>query len=199
MIVAQFDSIRHERIYKKLVPDVLRSFQSFLTSCNREAWFTVFLGTFLLLHQVACTSQDRYRYTKQNCEGKPRVSAASTVGVTVTEAANRLQDTRYGNLGQRLTAFVEDVHHGAAMLLAHWQYFKRCDLMNVDWADIGGSTLVFLEPHQVDFLRKTIGHLRKKRKFCDLSSPAPRTVALPTDTRYSRFHPHVAVERLLGA
>lgn len=66
MIVAQFDSIRNERIYKKLSPWVLRTLETFLTSCNKEAWFTVFLATFLLLHQTARTCADRYRYAKQN-------------------------------------------------------------------------------------------------------------------------------------
>lgn len=73
MIVAQFDSIRYERIYKKLAPEVLRMLDGFFASRNREAWFTVFLATFLLLHQVACFSKDRYRYTRQNSDGKPQV------------------------------------------------------------------------------------------------------------------------------
>jgi hypothetical protein len=73
MIVAQFDSIRHECFYKDLAPDVLRTIDTFLASCNKEAWFTVFLATFLLLHLAACTSQDRYRHAKQNSGGEPLV------------------------------------------------------------------------------------------------------------------------------
>ncbi|KAL2175171.1 uncharacterized protein P884DRAFT_206842 [Thermothelomyces heterothallicus CBS 202.75] len=143
MIVAQFDSIRHECIYKKLAPEVLRTFDTFLASSNKEAWFTVFLATFLLLHQVARTSQDRYRHAKQYSRG------------------NQL-DTRYGNLDNPLTGFVENVHHSAAMLLARWQYFKRCDLMNFDWDDIGQSTLMFLEPDQVECLKVTVNLLKEK-------------------------------------
>jgi hypothetical protein len=73
MIVAQFDSIRCERIYKRLFPGVLRSLDTFLSSCNKEAWFTVFLATFLLLHQAAHTSRDRYRHAKENEAVNPRV------------------------------------------------------------------------------------------------------------------------------
>lgn len=73
MVVAQFDSIRCQRIYKKFFPEVLRSLDIFLSSCNREAWFTVFLATFLLLHQAADTSRDRYRHSKDNGEVNPRV------------------------------------------------------------------------------------------------------------------------------
>ncbi len=74
MVVAQFDSIRCERLYKKLVPEVLRGLDTFLTSGNKDAWFTVFLATFLLLHQAANTTRDRHRYIKQNCEGRRPVS-----------------------------------------------------------------------------------------------------------------------------
>jgi hypothetical protein len=79
MVVAQFDSIRCERIYKKLVPEVLRSLDALLTSNNKKAWFTVFLATFLLLHQVAWTSRDRRRYTAQNRVGKRPVRFRSRV------------------------------------------------------------------------------------------------------------------------
>ncbi|KAL2162886.1 hypothetical protein VTH06DRAFT_6722 [Thermothelomyces fergusii] len=122
MIVAQFDSIRHECIYKKLAPEVLRAFDTFLASSNKEAWFTVFLATFLLLHQ----------------------------------------DTRYGNLDNPLTGFVENVHHSAAMLLARWQYFKRCDLMNFNWDDVKQSTLASLEPDQIECLKVTVNLLKEK-------------------------------------
>ncbi|GAB1314809.1 Zn(2)-C6 fungal-type domain-containing protein [Madurella fahalii] len=144
MIVAQFDSIRHERIYKKLAPWVFRTLETFLTSCNKEAWFTVFLATFLLLHQTACTCADRYRYTQQN-------------------AKKGGADTRYGDLNHPLTHFVEEVQHGAVMLLAHWQYFKRCDLMNFNWDDVADSALMFLEPYQLQFVKNIVS--RVKRKF----------------------------------
>lgn len=75
--MAQFDSIRHERIYKKLAPEVLRTLEAFLRSSNKDAWFTVFLATFLILHQAAYTSQDRLRYAEQNGEGIPRVGCST--------------------------------------------------------------------------------------------------------------------------
>ncbi|KAL2261678.1 hypothetical protein VTK26DRAFT_3640 [Humicola hyalothermophila] len=143
MIVAQFDSIRHERIYKKLAPKVLRTLEGFLGSSNKDAWFTVFLATFLILHQAACTSRDRLRYAEQNGEGKPR-------------------DTRYGAIDHPLTHFVEEVHHGAVTLLAYWQYFKRCDLMSIDWDDIDNPALMFLEPYQVRFMKQIVDRMKEK-------------------------------------
>ncbi|KAJ4302046.1 hypothetical protein N0V88_002182 [Collariella sp. IMI 366227] len=186
MIVAQFDSIRSERIWKRLAPEVLRAFDTLLTSCNKEAWFTVFLATFLLLYQVACTSQDRYRHVRQNFEGKPQVGSSlgaldhhhpdgggegTDAPVVAAEAHTVVtQDTRYGPLNHPLTSFVEDVHHGAVMLLAHWQYFKRCDLMNFDWDNLEDSALGHLESYQVEFLRVITGRLTEK---CEWASVKP--------------------------
>jgi len=74
MLIAQFDSIRHQRIYKRLAPEVLKSYEFYITSSNKEAWFTVFLVTFLFLHQVASNSSDRRRRLKANTNGTPHVS-----------------------------------------------------------------------------------------------------------------------------
>ena len=74
MLVAQFDSIRHERIYRELAPKVLKQFEAFLISGDMDSWFTVYLATFLLLHQVACTSYDRRRHVMENNAGEPLVS-----------------------------------------------------------------------------------------------------------------------------
>lgn len=65
MIVAQFDSIRHERIYKEFCPKVLRTYESHLTSGNRDTWFTLYLVTFLFLTLVGSASRDRLRHAKQ--------------------------------------------------------------------------------------------------------------------------------------
>ncbi|KAK0636402.1 hypothetical protein B0T17DRAFT_482682 [Bombardia bombarda] len=144
MIIAQFDSIRHERVYKWLAPKVLKLYESFLTSNNMEAWFTVYLATFLLLHEVACTSQDRRRFA----------------------IANSLDtETRYGPISGQdgsLTSFVEQVQHGGVVLLAYWQYYKRCDLMNYDWSNPEKSPLKFLKPDQVQFIKGTVEALQDK-------------------------------------
>jgi hypothetical protein len=50
------------------------------------------------------------------------------------------------------------------MLLAHWQYFKRCDLMNFNWEEIDGSALAFLEPKQVEFVKRIVGRVKEKCK-----------------------------------
>jgi hypothetical protein len=74
MIVAQFDSIRHERIYKVLFPRVLKLLEKVLTSKNMEAWLTGYLVTFLLLELIGSASKDRERWAYHNSGGKRPVS-----------------------------------------------------------------------------------------------------------------------------
>ena len=50
------------------------------------------------------------------------------------------------------------------MLLAHWQYFKRCDLMNFNWEDLEDSALMLLKPKQVEFVKRIVGRVKEKRK-----------------------------------
>lgn len=73
MIVAQFDSIRHERIYKILAPRVLKLYEKLITSSDMQNWFTIYLVTFLFLHQVSCISFDRYRRVRDNSGGRQQV------------------------------------------------------------------------------------------------------------------------------
>jgi hypothetical protein len=61
------------------------------------------------------------------------------------------------------------------MLLAHWQYFKRCDLMNFDWNDIEESALAFLEPSQIQCIKSVVRRLKEVCKF-DLRFPQEPTV-----------------------
>ncbi|CCC11926.1 unnamed protein product [Sordaria macrospora k-hell] len=149
MIVAQFDSIRHERIYKNLAPRVLKLYEKLITSSDMQNWFVIYLVTFLFLHQVSCISFDRYRRVRDNSGGTQ-------------------QQTRYGPIapGQDSpsefveSAFVEEVQHGGVVLLAYWQYFKRTDLMCLDWDKRVDTKLSTLEPEQADLLWWTVEQLK---------------------------------------
>lgn len=77
MIVAQFDSIRHERIYKDLEPLVLKRIETYICSCNMDAWFAVYLASFLLLHQVSKSSQDRRRWAGARANNSQTTRAVS--------------------------------------------------------------------------------------------------------------------------
>ncbi|KAM7184749.1 hypothetical protein V8F20_012082 [Naviculisporaceae sp. PSN 640] len=146
MIVAQFDSIRHERIYKDLEPRVLKKIESYICSCNMNAWFVVYLASFLLLHQVSKSSEDRRRW------------AADRANTSLVLQGDK---TRYGPINHPLTALVEYIQESGRSLLLHWQYFKRCDLMNVDWDNPSRAPLTHLRPYQLNFMKATVGMLKQ--------------------------------------
>lgn len=151
MIVAQFDSIRYHTVFKSQVPQFLSMFEKILSSGpelwkdSKDAWFTAFLVVFLFLHNVACICKDRYRHAKENSKGRPL-------------------ETRYGPRDHPLTTFVEDVQHGAGVMLAYWTYFKRCDLMNFEWdaESVSKSAIKYLDTRQLAFLKGTIDCLKDK-------------------------------------
>lgn len=78
------------------------------------------------------------------------------------------KETHYGPIGPSPnspsdfveSAFVEEVQHGGVVLLAYWQYFKRADLMRLDWDDIADTKLNTLEPEQAELLRWTVEQLK---------------------------------------
>ncbi|KAK4203054.1 hypothetical protein QBC40DRAFT_31554 [Triangularia verruculosa] len=147
MIVAQFDSIRYQTVFKSQVPQFLRMLEKILSSWDHSkgSWFTAFMVIFLFLHNVSCICKDRYRHAQENSQGQ------------------RLE-TRYGARNHPLTKFVEDLQHGAAVMLAYWTYFKRCDLMNCEWdaKSVSKSALQELEPYQLAFLKGMVDCLKPK-------------------------------------
>jgi len=142
MIVAQFDSIRHERIYREFCPKVLKTYESHLVSGNRDSWFTLYLVTFLFLTLVGSASRDRLRHARQ-------------------VSGDQAQETRYGPVDDPTTRFVEELQNSGVVLLLYWTYFKRADLMKVDWDNPKRSPLVV--PYQVEFMKWTIQELEKSR------------------------------------
>ncbi|KAK0735391.1 hypothetical protein B0T21DRAFT_384256 [Apiosordaria backusii] len=145
MIVAQFDSIRYQMVFKSQAPQFLKEYALVLGSNNMGAWFPTFKVTFLFLHNVACICKDRYRHARENSQGRP-------------------METRYGARDHTLTRFVEDVQRGAVAMLAYWMYFKRCDVMNFEWdaESVSKSPLQKLEPEQLKFLKKIVERLKAK-------------------------------------
>jgi hypothetical protein len=65
MIIAQFESIYHERILKHQNPAVLKSLQKLYYTNNLQSWFTIYSITFMLLHYVSLASADRKRWAEQ--------------------------------------------------------------------------------------------------------------------------------------
>lgn len=144
MIVAQFDSIRHEKVFKVLVPPVLKKMEEFLCSQKPHAWFTVYLASFLLLHQISKCSADRARWARDNAsEAMPL-------------------ETRYGPVNHPFTALVENIQEYAGTVLIHWQFFKKCDPMNMPWRSPGKTQLRCLKGYQLEFMRRSVEMVKRK-------------------------------------
>jgi hypothetical protein len=66
MIIAQIDSFNGTRNLGPLRSSVLKKLEKMLMANGSVQWFTVYVCTFILLHEVAVASRDRYRHARQN-------------------------------------------------------------------------------------------------------------------------------------
>lgn len=66
MVTAQCDSIMVTRFLRPLASDVLNEFERFFRVGNPDHWFMLYACTFMLLHEVSFSSQDRYRHAAEN-------------------------------------------------------------------------------------------------------------------------------------
>ncbi|KAH8879556.1 hypothetical protein GQ53DRAFT_834024 [Thozetella sp. PMI_491] len=150
MIIAQFESIYHERILKHQNPAVLKSLQKLYYTNNLQSWFTIYSITFMLLHYVSLASADRKRWAKQR----------------------KHTETRYGLLSSPLTKYIEELQEGANYLLAHWHYYKHgVDLLSFDWEQQGESSMKHLTSEQTDWMQTSCNLLKKQvERFKHLST-----------------------------
>ncbi|KAK3366145.1 hypothetical protein B0T24DRAFT_536019 [Lasiosphaeria ovina] len=146
MLVAQFDCIRHGHLLKAMAPKFLRIYEALASESSSDSWFTVYLATFLIIHEVSWASSDRLRYARENSDGL-------------------LQETRYGPIDSPLTEYVERIQHDGAMFLGHWRYFKRLNAWDADWDNPDKTILEQLRPGQLKFMKATVEYLKKRSKF----------------------------------
>ena len=70
--------------------------------------------------------------------------------------------------------FVEDLHEGANILLAHWHYYRTDeDPLEVDVNDKHRSRLQDLGAEQFSFVKKSCRVMREKSEFLPFSFPFP--------------------------
>jgi hypothetical protein len=105
MITAQVDSILATKFLKNGAAKVSKYLENYLRSNNPKYWFTLYLATFILLHEISVATKDRGRYAREN-----------------------QLPTRFS-----LPFVVRDQHFSANNLLAHWHYYKtETDPSNVE-------------------------------------------------------------------
>ncbi|PNH44716.1 hypothetical protein VD0004_g3030 [Verticillium dahliae] len=96
MVVAQFDRLNPIYVLRQLRAKVLKGLEKLTQSPRRESFFTVYMTIYILLHVVTLTCQDRHDYARRH--------------------NNRL---RYD-----MPPFIENLQHGAVLMLCHWDYYK---------------------------------------------------------------------------
>ncbi|KAB5576052.1 hypothetical protein GE09DRAFT_1215780 [Coniochaeta sp. 2T2.1] len=142
MIVAQFDCLQNQKILPDQLKKVLMQLETRL-SAAKEEWFSMYLAIFMLLHEIAVASKDRYRWAREHKQG-PRYGAG-----------------KYAALGK----YVENFQRASVPLLAYWSYYRVDNLGEVDWNDLSKTNKIkTLESEQIDFLRESVRMLRKEAK-----------------------------------
>lgn len=66
MIIAQIDSINAVEVIPPLRKKVLSTLASLISANKTQHWFTIYVATFLLLHNVSTISADRRRHGRAN-------------------------------------------------------------------------------------------------------------------------------------
>lgn len=92
--------------------------------------------------------------------------------------SNHSQDTRYGAYDHPLTRWMEEVHESSAMLLAHWDYFKRCDLLALDRRKADNSPLKHLKEYQREFIIDIAERMKTRCKWAISESCPSRKIFL---------------------
>ncbi|KAG6012520.1 hypothetical protein E4U54_007490 [Claviceps lovelessii] len=97
MLIAQFDSINHEKLLSKYGHKVLRDLETFIFRNQSPHWWCIYLCVFILLHEASWLTADQYRLARKNSVSRYRYWIPS---------------------------FVEELQDGCNNILVHWHYYN---------------------------------------------------------------------------
>ncbi|KJZ77239.1 hypothetical protein HIM_03560 [Hirsutella minnesotensis 3608] len=140
MIVAQFDSINHNRVLTKYGRRVLQGLENLIFRNQSRWWWTIYLCVFILLREASFISADRYRHARNNCGarvgrhpspqsalGGARLSGPASSGTGPPPFFSPFPlDMMVASAKYRYTipSFVEELHQGCNSILMHWHYYN---------------------------------------------------------------------------
>lgn len=143
MVTAQIDSILTTKIIQDETTKLKRELSDLFKSNNPQYWFTLYVATFILLHEISVATQDRGRYARQNqlpVSFDVRISGRSFAS---TDSVGHPK-TRFS-----LPSLVAAQHRSATSLLAHWHYFKSGrDPRNTEMHDTERTPMKYLTQEQ---------------------------------------------------
>lgn len=125
MITAQCDSIMVTKFLRPMSSEVLNEFERFFHTGNPDNWFMLYACTFMLLHEVAFSSQDRRRHAVENWITD--VCLCGTHFILLSSNHGDVQD-RYS-----VSDFVMDLQFGANIILCYWHYYRTMDPSDEGW------------------------------------------------------------------
>ncbi|KAF2122493.1 hypothetical protein BDV96DRAFT_560903 [Lophiotrema nucula] len=133
--VEQWDFLITLRAILPLRKKVMDDLQRLVLSNDQNAFTTVFLCTFVLLHLCSMWSADRYRAALKH------------------NSPVRFQHPK----------FIEEVHHSANVLLAHFHYYVGdIDLRTINWKERFKTRFAHLSTHEVGFYYLVAELLKEK-------------------------------------
>lgn len=125
MVTAQIDSILTTTILEDETKMLRKEMNGLFSSSSPKHWFTLYIATFILLHEISVATQDRERYARQN-----------------------QLPTRFS-----LPSLVAAQHMSATSLLAHWSYYKsENNPGNTHIDNTDKSPMRFLNQNQKEFV-----------------------------------------------
>ncbi|KAF2189594.1 hypothetical protein K469DRAFT_562001 [Zopfia rhizophila CBS 207.26] len=131
----QLDLILFSKFYQPLQKLILDGLSKLVMSNKPQYWTTIYLVTFMLLHNCSVLTWDRYRHARKHGTKE-----------------------RY-----TLPRFVENLHRGANILLAHYHYYKGdMHLPEIDWKQRHTIRLAHLSPPEFGFFIRSTELVKEK-------------------------------------
>lgn len=182
MIIAQIDSINAVEVIPPLRKKVLSTLASLISANKTQHWFTIYIATFLLLHNVSTISADRRRHGRANGAMVWTTRSSRLAPCYSGELGGRLAGNEWDMLtcvgtaqkGYSLPGFVEGLQEGGNILLAYWHYYRTDeDPLEVECMGRHRSRLADLGAEQFSFVTQSCRVLRQKSEL-HISPPPVR-------------------------
>jgi hypothetical protein len=152
---AQIELIMTAIVLHPLKREVLKQLQELMKADRKRSWLTIYLCLFVLLHSCALlTSFENKQAKKYGLQvSPPPISRIDFFLLTCSK-------TRFV-----YASFVEELHTGSNIMLAHFHYMNKGSLpFTMDWTIERNVQQAGFSPEQLEFLTKTAQLVKEKCK-----------------------------------
>jgi len=160
VMIQQLDMILTLGVLQPLRKKVLDDLQKLIMSNKPSSWLTVYLITFMSLHQCATICSENYRNARR--QGL-RVSLSTTpilLDPTYVRI-NKIKQRRYS-----MPVFISERHHAANVFLAHYHYRTQpSNPFEIDWRRRHATPYSDMTPPEIQFIMRTKQLVEKGREW----------------------------------